>query len=336
MKNYFLLLGVCIIISSCSTPEAGLPVRMMGSSSQALLYLNCKAVSEEKIEFSFSRPVTVKSIDFYPNITVESIENGSTVKINLKESFEPGKLITADILAEDEKSNTINVLVTLRTRNNRMPKLEINEVCTEYSNAAAGRKAEFIELKMKSSGNLGGMRLVIIGNSNAAKKTIFEFSPVEVKNGEYAVLHLRTYDSYASKDEYGSNLAESGGINSSLTARDFWMPGTTKLLHKTAFIYILDQDDNVLNAIMLCEKPGDPWPKDYFEEEAKFLFSKKAWISKDGLTCRPSDAIPSTGTTNTRTINRDETVLNTNSPANWYITATSCATPGVENNTKRY
>ncbi|MCL2720388.1 MAG: hypothetical protein FWD47_03500 [Treponema sp.] len=336
MKNYFLLAGACILISSCSTPDAGLPARMTGSSSQALLYLSCKAVSEEEIEFVFSRPVNIKSINFYPDIPVESIDNGSTVRVKLKERAEPGKLITADILAADEKSNTINVLVNLRTRNNRMPKIEINELCTEYSNAAAGRKSEFIELKMKSAGNLGGMRLVITGNSNAARKTIFEFSPVEVKNGEYAVLHLRTYDPYASKDEYGTNLSESGGVNSSPNARDFWMPGTTKLLHKTAVIYILDQDDNVLNAVMLCENPGDPWPKDYLEEAANFLFSKNAWKSKDGLTCRPSDAIPSTGTTNTRTINRNETAVNSNSSADWYITVTSGATPGGVNNTRRY
>jgi hypothetical protein len=279
--------------------------------------------------------VTVKTIDFYPETQVDSVVNGSTVKVRLKEGTEPGKLITADIVAEDEKSNTINVLVSLRTRNDRMPKLVINELCTEYSNASIGRKAEYIEFKMMSAGNLGAMRVVIIGNSNAARQTIFEFSPVEVKNNEYVVLHLRTFEPSLSKDEYGSNLAESGGVNSSPTARDFWIPGITKLFHKTAFVYVLDQDDNVLAAILLCERSDLPWPKDYFFEAADFLFAKNAWTSSDGITYNPVDAIHSARTTNTRTICRNENVPNTNSSADWYITATNGATPGGPNDPRR-
>jgi len=345
MKNYFLLPGVMklclcfvqalLVFGSCSTGDAGNPARMMGGSSQALLYLNHKAVSDDEIEFVFSRPVTVKYLSFSPEISVHSIENGSTVRVKLAEAPEPGKMITADLVAEDEKRNSINALVSFRARNNRMPDLVINEVCTEYANAAAGRKSEFIEFVMKSSGNLGGMRVFIVGNSNAAKETIFEFSPVEVKSGDYVVLHLRSYDP-SNKDEYGTDLAESGGINSSPTARDFWIPGETKLLHKTAMIYVLDQDDKVINAVILCENPNAPWPKDYFFDTANFLFLKGAWKSADGITCRPSDAVSSAGTTNTRTICRDETAENSNSAADWYITATSSATPGGPNNPKRY
>ena len=335
MKKYFLLIGACIILGSCSTPDAALTARMMGSSSQALLYLNCKAISEEEIEFTFSRSVTIKKINFHPDYSVASIENGSTVKVMLQDKTEPGKLITVDLLAEDENKNTINVLASFRGKNNRMPQLLINELCTEYANAAAGRKSEFIEFKMQSDGNLGAMRVFIIGNTNAARETIFEFSPVEVKRGDYVVLHLRTYD-LDNIDEYGTNLAESGGVNASPTARDFWIPGQTKLFHKTAMVYVLDQDDKVLTAVMLCENPNVPWPKDYFTETAQFLFEQGAWKSANGVTCLPSDAIPSTGTTNTRTICRDETVPNTNSAADWYITATSCATPGGPNNPRRF
>jgi len=179
------------------------------------------------------------------------------------------------------------------------------------------------------------MRVVINGNTNAAKKTVYEFSPVEVKKDEYMTLHLRTYNS-ESRDEYGENLDESVGVNASPTARDFWMPGETKLLHKTAVIYVLDQDDKVIDAVMLSENPDTWWTKDYFAEAAEFLFNSGAWKSPAGGVCSPADAVASGKTTNTRTICRDETVENSGTAKDWYITDTSNATPGKPNSTKRY
>jgi len=305
---------------------------MLGGSSQALLFHGSKAVSEDEIEFEFSRPVKIKQLSFEPELKIASVEEGSIVRVKLEKGAEPGLLLTADILAEDEKRNSINVLFSFRSRNNRMPSLIINELCTEYSNP----KTEFIELKMLSAGNLGALRVIILGNSNASKQTIYEFKPVEVKKNDYVVLHLRTVEENCI-DEYGVRLDESGGKNASSTARDFWIPGNTKRMHKEAtVVYVLDQDDKVLNAVMISNQPLNWWGKDYFAEAAEFLFTQGAWKSRDGQIPGPIDAVNTTGTTNTRTINRDETVTNTNTQADWYITATSSATPGGVNNPKRH
>ncbi|WP_461247809.1 hypothetical protein [Treponema sp. R6D11] len=336
MKKYFLLLGLGVLLGSCSTPETPGAAPVKGSSSSALLYLSCRAVSQEEVEFVFSRSVTIKYLNFEPEMSVDSVENGSTVKVKFKEKTESGKLINANLLAEDEKKNTLNVLVSFRARNDRMPDLVINEVCTETANAAAGKKEEFIEFKTKSAGNLGAMRVVINSNTTAAKQTIYEFSPVEVKKDEYMVLHLRTYNP-ESKDEYTNNLDESVGVNASATGRDFWIPGdTAKLLHKTAMIYVLDQDDNVLDAVIISDSADSWWTKDYFAETAEFLFKSGAWKSQDEKICSPQDAVASGKTTNTRTICRDETVEDTDTANDWYITDTSNATVGKTNSIKRY
>ena len=334
MKNiYFLVLGICacFALNSCTTGDSSVSA-MLGGSSQALLYLGSRAVSEDEVEFDFSRPVTVKKINFEPVIEIASVEDGSTVRVKLSEAANPGILLTADLLAEDEKRNTINVLVSFRSRNNRMPELIINELCTEYSNP----RTEFIEFKMKTDGNMGAMRVFIHGNSNASKETIYEFKPVEVKKGEYVVLHLRTVEE-SSRDEYGTNLNESGGRNASPESRDFWVPGNTKLIHKEASaVYVLDQDDTVLCAVMISNQGVAWWSKEYFAEAAEFLFSRNAWKSAEGLIPGPIDAASSVGTTNTRTICRDETKENTNTAADWYVTATSSSTPGKPNNPKRH
>jgi hypothetical protein len=336
MKKFFFFLGTCIALGSCSTGgESAIAALLLGSSSQAPVFLNYKTVSENEITFEFSREVKVTSLNFDPVIAVASVENGSTVKVTFMENTKPGELITADLLAEDDHKNSVNIIIPFRTRNNRMPKLEINEICTETATAAAGKKEEFIEFKLKSAGNLGAMRIVINGNTAAAKKTVYEFSPVEVKKDEYMVLHLRTYNT-ESKDEHTDALDESAGVNASSTARDFWIPGDTKLLHKTAMIYVLDQDDNVLDAVILSESPDSWWTKDYFAETADFLFNSGSWKSPAGGVCSPKDAASSNGTTNTRTICRDETVENSSTAKDWYVTVTSGATPGKPNNVNRY
>ncbi|MDR0456578.1 MAG: hypothetical protein LBH20_07860 [Treponema sp.] len=331
---YLVLAGICFVlctVCSCATETGGeIAGKIIGNKSEAPVFLSCQAVSETEINFRFSLPVKVVSLYFSPEIKPDEVENGSTVRVIFNKGPGPGERLTADLLAEDSKGNTINVLVPFLTRNNRIPPLRINELRTEYSKP----KCEFIELKTLRAGNLGALRVFIAGNNKAPM--VYEFPPVEVANGEYITLHLRTTEE-SNCDELGSNLDESGGADSSPTARDFWIPGSAKLLHKTDAIYLLDQDDCVVDAVMLSESADPWWSKDYFAEAAEFLFNAGAWKSPDGKMCSPADAVSSSGTTLTRTICRDETLTeNSGTAADWYITANSSATPGKPNNPKRY
>ena len=329
---HFVPAGICAIlctVCSCITGAGDTAAQILGNTSQGPVFLSCKAVSETEIDFRFSQPVNLTSVYFSPSAQVESVESGSTVRVTISEGPGPGEKITADLLAEDEKGNTINVLVPFRTRNNRMPSLLINELRTENTKP----RYEYIEFKTLKAGNLGAIRLFIAGNYKAPM--VYEFPPAETSTGEYITLHLRTTEENC-RDELGKNLAESGGTDSSPTARDLWIPGSTKLLHKTDAVYLLDQDDNVIDAVMVSENSDPWWNKDYFTEAAEFLFNTGAWKSPDGKICSPADAVKSNGTTVTRTICRDETVKNTGTASDWYITATSSATPGATNNPKRY
>ena len=90
-------------------------------------------------------------------------------------------------------------------------------------------------------------------------------------------------------------------------------------------------DDKVLDAVMISEFPDAAWGKDYFAEAAEFLFSRGAWKSKSGKVCSPAEAISSAATATTRSICRDETKENTGAAADWFLTNTSGATPGLPN-----
>jgi hypothetical protein len=295
----------------------------------AAVFLRYEIVSETEIVFEFSQPVSLVSLDLKSGLEFDAIEEGSKIKIILAEPPKPALLIEVDLQVKDGHGNTVRKQVSFRTKNNRVPKMQINELRTESSKP----KAEFIEFKMLSDGNLGGLRVYVAGNYK--NPLLYEFASVEVKAMEYVVLHLRKLEE-ASRDELGESLDESGGTDSSPTGRDFWIPDSTKLLHKTDAVYVLDQDNGVLDAVMISEKSDPLWGKDYFTEAAEFLFRKGAWKSPAGTICSPADAVISSTTTLTRSICRDENVENTHTAADWYVTANSGATPGKENNIKRY
>jgi hypothetical protein len=333
MKYVYRLLAVlCSIFCtgcSCASDGAEAAAHILGKSSEAPVFISCKAVSETEIDFQFSLPVKVTSLHFSPEIQPEAIENGSTVRISFTGGPGPGERVTADLLAEDDNGNTINVLVPFRIRNGRLPSLLITELRTENSKP----KYEFIEFKTLEAGNLGALRVFVAGNYKAP--LIYEFPSIEAAKGEYITLHLRTTDEN-SRDELGHNLQESGGTDSSPTARDLWIPGSAKLLHKTDAVYLLDQDDRVVDAVMLSQNADPWWSKDYFAEAAEFLFYAAAWKSPDNEICDPSKAVQSARTTATQTICRDESLVkNSGTAADWYITATSNATPGKPNSTKK-
>ena len=283
--------------------------------------------------FKFSQPVSVKSLYFDPPLEIKSVEGGDEVTVVFSRKLEEGRKVTADIIVEDSKMNTLNVIVPFRTRNDRMPVLIFNELRTEYSKP----KVEFVEFVSQGKGNLGAMRLFVAGHSLSTPA--YEFPPVEVEAGEYIVLHLRTLEEDC-LDETGKDISCSGGTEAQSTARDFWLPGTKKLLHKTDALWLVDQDDRIIDAILLSEKPDAKWSSDKAAEAAALFGGKKAWVplrddSKNGPPV-PSDAVITAGTTNTRTICRDENLPPKPCAGSWYITAASSATPGRANNPKRF
>jgi hypothetical protein len=183
---------------------------------------------------------------------------------------------------------------------------------------------------MLSDGNLGALRVYVAGNYK--NPLLYDFRPVEVKEGEYVVLHLRTYED-SCVDELGESLDESGGTDSCSTARDFWIPGSTKLLHKTDAVYVLDQDNRVLDAVMISLESDPLWGKEYFTEAAKLLYDQNAWKSPAGKLCSPADAVDTSvyKTAATLSISRKEAAENTHTAADWYVTKTGGATPGSQN-----
>ncbi|MDR0669536.1 MAG: lamin tail domain-containing protein [Treponema sp.] len=316
---------------SCSIEET---TQILGKHSQAPAYLGCRAASSREIQFNFSQSVQVLSFNSDPPLPVQEITDGSQVQIILSGDIPGGEPYTVDILVKDEEGNTLNVLVPFRSRNERIPRVLINELRTEYSKP----KTEFVELKTLEAGNLGALRLYIAGYT--ANPLVFEFPAVEVAAGEYILVHLRSIENGEGVmvNEIGTNLALSGGADAGALSRDLWVPASEKLLHKTDAVYLMDQDDRVIDAVMLSEHDDPWWSKEHFVQAADLLYQQGAWVQGAGTIPGPPDAVITAGikTAMTRSICRDKNLPDTNTKADWYIAATGKATPGTENDSTRY
>ncbi|MDR3170464.1 MAG: hypothetical protein LBU17_02420 [Treponema sp.] len=320
-----------LLASSCSTESAIQQILgVIGVSAEAPVFLSCKAVSPREIDFRFSLPVRVLSLNFDPPLEVQSMSEGDVVAVTLERGLNGGEPLTADILVEDEHRNTLNVLVPLRARNDRLPLLTITELRTEY----AKPKVEFVEFKTRSAGNLGALRLFIAGNG--LDQPIFEFPPAEVQAGEYIVVHLRSLE-VGLVNETGTDLGLSAGTEAFPGSRDFWVPDAKERFRKTDAVFFLDQDDLVLDGVLLSESPDTPWAKAEVAAAAELLGKQGAWLcsGKDSIP-GPGDAVESKATTVTRSISRNEALPDSHHASDWYITASSSATPGKPNSTKKY
>ncbi|WP_304223534.1 hypothetical protein [Gracilinema caldarium] len=294
-------------------------------------FIGSKAVSATEIAFEFSVPVNVKSVQFDPPAEIEQIEDGQRVVVKVIHPLPAGERFMADLIVSDSKGNILNVLTPFRARNERLPNMVINEIRTEYSKP----KVEFIELYTKSAGNLGAIS--VITAINGKDKPIYEFPPIEVSQGEYIVLHLRTIEEGA-VDELTGDLSRSTCTETSTSARDLWIAGNEERLRKTDGVALLNQDGGILDAVLYSEYTSGEWTKNELVQFCTLLSENSAWQSKDQMQgpILPKDAFGSNVTTTTRTICRDETVADSHSSQDWYITVTSGATPGLPNRTERY
>jgi hypothetical protein len=339
MKNrlWFLLWGAvlpALVNFACSCSTESTLQQILSVSAESPVFIDCKAVSSRQIVFRFSLPVTVSSLVFDPPQEIDEIQDGQAVMVTLQDLPPGGERVMADILVEDQRGNTLNVLVPFRTRNEDVPLFIITEVRTEYSKP----KAEFVELKMLTAGNLGALRMFIA--ANGLDTPFFEFPPVAVKSGEYVVVHLRTLDPAVVNETGGDRSATpyTKENEAQPNARDFWIPDAKKWLSKKAgAVFFTDQDDHVIDAIVFSESTeGAVWQDEKMAQAAKLLGEAGAWTSADGGVPGPADAVLSRNATVTRSICRDEAASDRNSAADWYIAATSGVSPGKPNTTKRH
>lgn len=287
------------------------------------------SLDSRQLAIIFSKMVKVRSVNIDEDLgeidTTEYEDCGQL--LSFEQEMEAGELYIIELEVEDEHGNSLTAIVPVRGKNDRMPTLLINEIRTDASKP----KYEYIEFKTFSAGNLGG--IAVFNDTGGLEVPLFIFPPCEVEAGEYIVLHLRTIDEGWVQET--KSILESQGGESLDWARDFWIEGSVKRTRKNDFIILMDQDEQILDAIVMADYDASEWKNKKIKEATLIMAEQGAWLAVDGP-IGPSDAVFTSASTATRTVNRCEDEEDSNSAENWYICKSSGASPGKPNTTVRY
>lgn len=262
------------------------------------------------------------SITILESASVTETENGTyQYDLTFSEDFTCDTTYLLYAVVEDEHGNTLSFSSDFTGYNDNLPEIVLSEVRTEWSKP----KPEYIELYILKDGNLGGLYIEVYYSS---KVNTYTFPAVDVHQGEYIVLHMRSVDE-AAFDETDA-LDACSAPDSCPEARDFWYQSDSKAIGKTGVILLKERGNGpLLDALLYAESSKSSWPKDEMKAAAQAAYMAGIWA--DGA--EPSNAVCSDKCTSTRTISRQD--YTTGGASSWIVVATSSATPGAPNSSKR-
>ena len=342
MKRY-LALAVLFPVLLCSACPVGVMdpevVTFWGGDLSVPTLGEVSAVSASGVNASFSAPVSVVSAEV---LTGEGIdgngmdeENGrerERIPVTWGEGAETGSVLFTlgkpcgiaerAILSgtvRDAKGNTLSFAVPFTAYNDRVPRLRISEVRTDYSKP----KVEYIELCALSAGNIGGVEIF---NAANAANPVRELPAAEVASGEYIVWHFRSLEE-GLVNETGA-LDASGGVDARATARDFWDTQTKAPFKGTNVIWIRERKGGaILDALLCAEGDKEDWPNDAVRSAASEAVKAGAWHPGPSVT----DAASAANTSQTQTLARDPALADTDTAADWKVCAQGKCSPGTVN-----
>lgn len=289
--------------------------------------VSLEIVSGTELNAAFTAPISVSRANVVLSDTPDEVipvtweigADANSIRFFLADGIGIGINAALSASVTDARGNTLSFSMPFTGFNNRVPRLRINEIRTEYSKP----KVEYIELYVVEGGNLGGVEIY---NAMNTVKSTFEFPASEVAPGDYIVYHLRSVE-VGLVDETGP-VDVSAGIDARPGARDFWDNLTSSPLKKTNVILVRERKGGAILDALLCAETGKTeWPNDTVRLAAEEAFAAGAWLPGPLVV----DAVISTGTTVTRSIGRNEVSGDTGTAKDWKISATSKCSPGATN-----
>lgn len=335
---------------SCAFTTEGITLLTGDYSAPKLTDFTLK--SENTASISFSDNVSFPSLEYYSvaeNTGEDAVLLGEVMQISsianeneIEYSLEFPKDLSAStkyILSgtvKDEIGSTLSFTVGYKGYNSRVPKMIFSEINTEYSK----KKTEFIEFYILEDGNLAG---VLLQSASDGSEKDYYFPSVEVKKGDYVVLHMRTVEDTA-VSELSENVSLSISVHSNALSRDIFIPGKeTRLSNNDVLILRKRLNGDIIDSVAYRDGEKTKWAKN----ECVVFLQEAVESQKWGGTIDIQDAIDIQNITGTRTlcrqnINEIVELYNNgisdypNTKDNWIIVATSNLSPGKENSTKEH
>lgn len=293
----------------------------------------CFAIEVHEAETKFT------SIDQFMSsvkrIPVEWFEDPDDYVIHYKlnEKTEIGKKYQMYSVVRERNGSSLSFAVPFNGENDHFPELVISEINEAYSKKE--NIPEYIELYAISSGNLFGLELI-----TASDDRHFELPCIEVKKGEYIVVHLRKDpDDKTAITESGSDLTLSKSKGST-PARDIWMDNQQNVLNSSAEIVILNNKakKKMMDCLMYCKKEyaevNKNWKSEKLIEYSRLCSEAGLWSQnpnpESAVYSNQRKSISYISRTNINKFNGSDKIQN--NAQCWTGTPKSKMTPGRANN----
>lgn len=309
----------------------------------------------KSVSISFSEKVLLSEVEVTENAEgsefsavpekIDYDETGTVAEINFSEATVVGRDYLIRAVATDLSGNTTEIGLTFAGYNENPAVMVLNEIRTKYD--AAKKLSDFVEFYVLKGGNTYGCKL-----KGAQKGVDFDyaFPAMEVKTGEYIVLHNKRYEnSEEIQNELDDRLELSIGNESCGTARDLWRDGTENVFTNNDVLVLMNECGNqIMDGILLYEFKGSGWSKNLQKEYAQLLFECGVWNSGSEADYAVNTASATTVYRSISRINLPEIIEKfetgekiSSSAENWKLTekttvnkvVISGATPGFENST---
>lgn len=333
-----ILMMAAIILAGCaeSSDSGGPP---FSADLLPPMILSSTTLDERRILIVFDEPIHAPILEtaVKPVLPMADITpDGSELIITFSEDQSIGVDYVLRMSVSDGSGNSLSFLYRFSGWNPDVPDILVNELNPRGSSSTP----DCVELLAKSSGNLGGLRLLIGTVENYSAELIFP--ALEVAAGDFIVVHAKPEGLPEEVDEL-EGLDESGGRLALDTARDFWLSDAPGIPGNNGAVTLFSRRGGpVLDAVIwsdreeLLEEERLGWTADGYDFACD-LADTDEWIW-DGDTAVPSpeDAVDVSSSTATRSLCRRSSGVDTDGREDWHTVPTSGQTFGLPNSDEVY
>jgi hypothetical protein len=291
--------------------------------------------AEVGVEFDEEAGLDPARIRISPPLGIGGVTGPARTVVVTAAAQLPGRRYTLEAEARDAHGNTASFLAEFFGFNGRVPRLLVNEL----SPRGSGSHPDLVELKALTAGNIGG---VVLYNGTPSRFTArLVFPPLTVAAGSFILVHCRPAGDPAEVDETG-NTGQSGGLDASETAWDFWVPDGRGLGGNNGVVSLYDRPggkclDGVLYSCRTSQSDTSwrGFGSADLLAQAEELVADGGW-KPAGSRVLPEDGVSPEGSTATRSLCRSAAGADTGTAADWHIVPSRKASFGADNSDEFY
>ncbi len=291
--------------------------------------------SEVRICFDEEAGLVLEKTRITPALSIQETTGPSKEILMRVDNQAPGLEYTLEGEARDASGNTTTFLASFYGFNPNIPRLVINEFITQGTTD----HPDLVELKVMSSGNMGGV--VLYQGTPGSFDDRLVFPPFAVRQGEFIVVHFKPSGDGTEVNETSDRTA-SGGTDACPSAYDFWLAGGRGISGNNGVLSLYQRPGGQLMDGVLYSNRTSTSDEKYLGfgsagtlARATELVADRGWRAA-GQRVSPEDAVNPDGSTSTRSLCRASDSADTDSASDWHIVPTRKASWGLDNSDEVY